>query len=488
MAQLPEAIASEESPTTVACDALVVPAYSSDDGPEVLSGGVAALDVYWEALVGMGFRARLGDVSVLPTDGSFTAKVVAITGLGPRNAVGRAHICSAAAAAAKKLSGFSDIASLLHLAIDDRASGATAAAEGFALGAYRYTEFKSDPHPSSIRRVLHLGADGTALGIGHIHAEAIWTARDLINEPAMSLTPNALARKAEKIAHTAGLDHEILDENALERSGFGGILAVGAGSSNPPRLIRLTYAPDEPLGSIALVGKGVTFDSGGLSLKPTASMELMKTDMAGGAVVIAVMSTLRRLGIRYKVDAYIPAAENMPSGTAMRPGDVIRHFGGKTTEVMNTDAEGRLLLADALAYASESRPDTIVDVATLTGAMKIALGTTASGLFSNSDQLRQDLLDAADAVGERAWPFPIYDDYLNDLDSAVADHKNSGGRWGGSITAAAFLQTFVAPGVDWAHLDIAGTGRSERDHLEYSRGGTGTPVRTLLEWLAKKSR
>ncbi len=487
MAELPQAIASEESPAGIVCDALVVPVFSSDGEPDVVDG-VPSLDGFADALRGAGFRGRVGDVSVIPSDGSVAAKVIAVTGLGPRDGVGRSSICSAAAVAAKKLSGFKEIASLLHLGLEDRASAATAAAEGFALGAYRYTDYKTEPQTSSIRSVHHLGVDQGALDLGLVHAEAIWMARDLINEPAMSLTPDALAQKAEKVAHAVGLDHEIMDENALERSGFGGILAVGSGSSNPPRLIRLTYSPEQPIGSIALVGKGVTFDSGGLSLKPAASMELMKTDMAGGAVVLAVMSVLGRLGIRYKVDGYIPTAENMPGGTAMRPGDVIRHYGGRTTEVTNTDAEGRLLLADALAYASESRPDAIVDVATLTTAMKIALGTKSSGLFSNSDRLRQELTDAGEAAGERNWPFPLYDDYLSDLDSDVADHKNSGGRWGGAIIAATFLQKFVAPDVDWAHFDIAGTGRSERDHLEYSRGGTGIPIRTLLEWLASRSK
>jgi leucyl aminopeptidase len=283
----------------------------------------------------------------------------------------------------------------------------------------------------------------------------------------------------------------VREEDELAADGFGGLVAVGSGSVRPPRLIELRYQPENWHEHVVLVGKGITFDSGGLSLKPTDGMKLMKTDMAGGAVVIAVMSALARLGVRSRVTGLVAAAENMPSGSALRPGDVITHFGGHTVEVLNTDAEGRLVLADALAYADAVlQPDVMVDIATLTGAARVALGTRMGALYASDDRVARELLAAAGASGDALWRMPLVDDYRDALDSPVADMANvsrgSGAR-AGSIDAALFLREFTG-GRPWAHLDIAGAARSASDDGENTKGGTGYGTRLLLAWLAAGGR
>lgn len=313
-------------------------------------------------------------------------------------------------------------------------------------------------------------------------------ARDLINEPAGTLTPEALARRAQEIADVEGLECTVLDETAIAERGLNGISTVAKGSGVPPRFIELGYRPEAPVAKVALVGKGVTFDSGGLSMKDPKSMETMKTDMSGAAAVIAAMSVLKRLAVRAEVTAYVPAVENMPSGNAVKPGDVIEHYGGNTSEVLNTDAEGRLILGDALALASEADPDAIVDVATLTGSIMIALGRDMIGLFSNDDELAASIDRAADRAGELIWRMPLHRDYRKQLDSEVADFKNVGTRYGGSIVAALFLNEFVPAGTPWVHLDIAGPARSESDDDDGPKGGTGSATRTLIAWLESFGR
>lgn len=487
MSSMFRSIVSDASPSEIVCDAIVIGAFSSGSGPEPVEGPLAeTLDGYLDGLATAGFKGSLGETLTIPSMGRIAAGAIVVTGLGPHNSFHRGALASAAATAAKKLPNAIEIASLLHLALEGP-EGSAAAVEGYALGSYRFTKYKSDPRPSKLQHIHHIGADASGVELGEIASDATWLARDLINEPASTLTPEAFARAAREIADVNGLGCTIYEEEALREMGFGGLLATAQGSEEPPRLIHLTYNPAEGKSPVILVGKGVTFDSGGLSLKPAASMELMKTDMAGGGVVLGVMSVLGRLGIREPVEALIPATENMTGGAAMRPGDVIRHYGGRTTEVINTDAEGRLILADALAFASERSPAALVDVATLTGSMTVALGKKASGIFSNDDALRDAILEAAEQSGERTWPFPLYEDYLSELDSDVADAKNSGIRWGGAIIAAMYLKQFVGKDIAWAHMDIAGTGRSERDYLEIARGGTGIPVRTLLRWLRARS-
>ncbi|MFI0452935.1 leucyl aminopeptidase family protein [Actinomadura sp. 6N118] len=337
-------------------------------------------------------------------------------------------------------------------------------------------------------------AGAAAVERGTVVARAAALARDLANTPATDKGPSWLAERATEIAAEAGLAVRLRGEKELAEGGFGGLIAVGAGSPRPPRLIELSHRPEGGTeGStesaerhVVLVGKGITFDSGGLSLKPNDNMKTMKTDMAGGGVVIAVMGALRALGVRARVTGLIAAAENMPSGSSMRPGDVITHFGGTTSEVLNTDAEGRLVLADALAYAdAELAPDVVVDVATLTGAAKVALGLRTGALFANDDALASALDAAGAAAGEPLWRLPLVEDYREGIKSDVADVANieRRGFGGGAIMAALFLREFVGDRT-WAHLDVAGPGRATGDDAELTKGATGFGARLLLNWLA----
>ncbi|MGH8894944.1 MAG: leucyl aminopeptidase family protein, partial [Actinomycetes bacterium] len=314
-------------------------------------------------------------------------------------------------------------------------------------------------------------------------------ARDLTNTPSGEKDPAWLARQARSLARRHGLEVTVRDEKQLAKEGFGGLVGVGAGSSRPPRLIELRYRPERARRAaphVVLVGKGITFDSGGLSLKPREAMVPMKTDMAGGGAVMAVMTALRDAGVRAPVTALVAAAENMPGASAMRPGDVLTQFGGRTVEVFNTDAEGRLVLADGLAYADRHLdPDILVDVATLTGAASLGLGRRHGALYSADDSLAADLLAAGDRSGDRLWRMPLVEDYRAAMDSEVADLSNVSRDptiSGGSITAALFLREFVGRR-RWAHLDIAGPARADKDEHEVTRGGTGFGARLLLRWL-----
>ncbi|HYN66232.1 MAG TPA: M17 family metallopeptidase, partial [Ornithinibacter sp.] len=303
-------------------------------------------------------------------------------------------------------------------------------------------------------------------------------------------SPQWMVEQSRRVARESGLEMRTRDHRALAREGFGGLIGVGQGSARPPRLVELTYRPDHRRSSalphVVLVGKGITFDTGGISIKPPAAMTAMKTDMAGAGAVLAVLGALRALDVQVRVTGLLALAENMPSGGAQRPGDVLTQYGGTTVEVLNTDAEGRLVLADALAYAvSRLRPDTVVDLATLTGAVGIALGRRDAGLFATDERLAARLVAAAAASGERVWRLPLVEDYRPALDSSVADLANIAVRpapGAGAVLAGLFLREFVGQ-VPWAHLDIAGTGRSEVDDHEISRGGTGFGVRLLLSWL-----
>jgi leucyl aminopeptidase len=367
---------------------------------------------------------------------------------------------------------------------------------GLLLGSYRWSQKRDEADqtepPGEVRLLLD-GPDGhpDAVAAARTVAGAVALARDLTNTPSARKTPAWLAAQAVAVAAGAGLTARVWDADELAAQGFGGLIAVGQGSASPPRLIELGYAPAGAQEHIVLVGKGITFDSGGLSLKPADGMKQMKTDMAGGAAVIAAMSALGRLGVTSRVTGLVAAAENMPSGSAQRPGDVITHFGGRTVEVLNTDAEGRLVLADALAYADAVlQPDIMVDIATLTGAARVALGTHLAALYASDDRVARGLLAAAGASGDALWRMPLVDDYRDALDSPVADLANvpHGNRArAGSIDAALFLREFTG-GRAWAHLDIAGAARSSSDEGENTKGGTGYGTRLLLAWLAAASR
>jgi leucyl aminopeptidase len=366
----------------------------------------------------------------------------------------------------------------------DPGLAAQAVAEGAALAAYSFTRYKADPKPCRLESITVVGAGldvQRGLDRGATVAAAVAFARDVVNEPAKAMTPRRLAELASEVAEAQGLSCMVLDELAIEAEGLGGLAGVAAGSHEPARMIQLVYDPPGAQGTVALVGKGITFDSGGLSIKTAEGMETMKTDKSGAAAVLAAMSALPALAPPVKVVAFIPATENMPGGAATKPGDVLKIRNGKTVEVLNTDAEGRLVLADGLSLAAEAGVDAIVDLATLTGACVVALGRKVAGLMGNHDGWIEQVRAAADRAGEPVWPLPLPDDYRKLIDSDVADVKNiGGGRYAGALTAGLFLKEFVGD-IPWAHLDIAGPARSEDDEGYNQKGGTGFGVRTILE-------
>ncbi|MBI1759476.1 MAG: leucyl aminopeptidase family protein [Actinobacteria bacterium] len=357
--------------------------------------------------------------------------------------------------------------------------------EAACLASYRYSVRAQ--RPAELARLTFVVDDPDryqdALARGLAAARATCTARDLINTPSLAKSPAWLAGRATRWLSRLGVTVTVRAERELADEGFGGILAVGGGSSRGPRLIEAGWAPSGARGPhVVLVGKGITFDTGGLSIKPADGMNQMNTDMAGGAVVLGAVAAVAELGLPVRVTALVPAAENAVSGASYRPGDVIRHFGGRTTEVVNTDAEGRLVLADALSYAATRLdPDHLVDVATLTGAVRVALGVRTAALFSTDDALADDLLRAAGVAGEELWRMPLPAEYEPLVESEIADGNNAAGN-PGAVTAALFLKPFAA-GRSWAHLDVAGAGRASADSGVLSRGGTGYGVRTLLRWL-----
>jgi leucyl aminopeptidase len=389
---------------------------------------------------------------------------------------------------ARAVTGRSVVATTVPAVSGD--AGLEAFVVGVVLGSFGFTWRSTPPEREPARSVVVCLAGGgdddvvtRALALGR----AGWRARWLATVPSNLKSPQWLADQAREAAQEAGLDITVWDEKQLARDGFGGILAVGRASATPPRLIRLDYKPrraGRKVPTVVLVGKGITFDSGGLSIKPAEAMTTMKRDMTGGAVVIATMAALAAVGCPVRVVGLVPAAENAVSGDAVRPGDVVRHHGGRTTEVTNTDAEGRVVLADALAYAvAELEPAAIVDVATLTGAVKVALGQQVGGYFANDDGLAAQVESAGAEAGEPLWRFPLSPLYEDKLASKVADADNAPGG-PGAITAALFLQHFVGD-VAWAHLDIASVGDSPTDSHEWTAGPTGFGARALLTWLGR---
>jgi leucyl aminopeptidase len=440
-----------------------------------------------------GFTGKAGESLAMPTLGRLPAATLLLIGLGDRDTVDGEVLRRACGALVRGAGGARHAVTTLAQALPgDQAAAVRAVTEAVLLAAYRFDKYKASPNGRpSIERLEIVAAGGdaaleAALAAGRVRAAATNLARDLSNEPANSLHPADLAAAAQRAVEGKGVRVAVKEEAELAAEGFGGIVGVGQGASNPPRLVELRYEPEGARGHVVLVGKGITFDSGGLSLKPPDGMITMKTDMSGAAAVLAVMSALGDLGVRVAVTGYLATAENMPSGSATRPGDVLTMKNGKTVEVLNTDAEGRLVMADALALGATSGPDAIVDVATLTGACMIALGKRYTGLMSNDDALAGELLAAAGEAGERAWRLPLPEEYRKDLDSEVADLKNVGGdRYGGALTAGLFLQEFV-DGRPWVHLDIAGPARADSDDGYLSKGSTGTAVRTLLTWLGTR--
>jgi leucyl aminopeptidase len=365
------------------------------------------------------------------------------------------------------------------------AAAAQAVTEGAMLAAYKFTRYKSTPAPCRIERIDVVGRGvrvAAAVERGEAIAAAVAMARDLVNEPPGEVTPTRLAEVATELASSqTGLTCTVLDTKAIERERMGGLRGVSLGSDQPPRFIRLTYEPPRARSTIMIVGKGITFDSGGLSLKTAGGMTTMKNDMTGAAVVLGVMSLLPLLKPSVRVVGLVPATENLPGPKAIKPGDVLKIRNGKTVEVLNTDAEGRLVLADALSVAVEGEPDAIVDIATLTGACVVALGKRIAGLMGNDDGLIADVRGAAERAGELVWPLPLPVEYRKDIDSAVADIQNIGdSAGGGALTAGLFLKEFVGD-VPWVHLDIAGPSWADADDGYLAKGATAVGVRTIVE-------
>jgi leucyl aminopeptidase len=473
-------------------DLLAVPIFSGRTltaGAEAVNDAIGGtLDAFMRE---MDFDGKRGDVLAVPTNGALDAKAALLVGVGDQDSFDAAAIRRAGAVVARRASKVATLATtLLDAAGEDIDAGdaAQALAEGVCLGSYQFLRYKSEPKPTSLKKVQVVGRANAKVRAGLERgtriAQAIAWARDLVNEPAAAKSPEEVAGAAKKLARASGLKVKVFAGEQLVRERMGGVLGVGNGSDRPPRFLRLEYAPAGAKTTLALVGKGVVFDSGGLSLKTAGGMETMKTDMSGAAAVIAAMSTLRDLGVKTRVIGYVPLVEKMPSGRAIRPGDVLTMRNGKTVEVLNTDAEGRLILADGLSLAAEEGADAIVDIATLTGAVTVALGDKIAGLMGSNDDFVEQVRGAAERTGERVWTLPLPEDYRRNMDSEVADIRNiSSGGGGGTITAGIFLKEF-AGGKPWAHLDIAGTARSGADDADVSKGGTGYGVRTLVELAA----
>jgi len=438
-----------------------------------------------DALVSLGFTGQAGQVQVVPGDG----RLMAAVGLGPVDGIDTVGVRRAAAALARSVRGRRSLATDLASAArsDDLSEADTAHAvvEGTALGVYRFG-YKSTKSDDRLTRVTLVGS--TAAGVRSAVERAtavvdgVTLARDLVNEPGGSLTPPKFANRVRRMARDRGLTIKVLDEAAIRRARLGGLLGVNRGSTQPPRFVELTYTPKErPRGTLALVGKGLTFDAGGLSIKTRQGMKDMKMDMGGAAAVVGAMSVLPAVAPHCRVRAYLPMTDNMLGGDATRPGDVLTLRNGKTIEVLDTDAEGRLVLADALSLASEAKPDAIVDLATLTGACVVALGPRIAGLMGRDDGFLTQVEEASTRTGERVWRLPLPVDYRSMVDSSVADMKNIGGSYGGTLTAGLILSEFVADGIPWAHLDIAGPAFADGDDGEVVTGGTGFGVRLLVD-------
>lgn len=463
---------------------------ASRSGDLVVAPGAEAVDKAYDGklagvLETLGASGAEGEVTKLPAPSGFKTPLVLAVGLGPEpekdSSFDAEALRRAAGAAARTLHGAKKAAFALPLT---DAADAGAVAEGALLGAYSFDAYKEngkDPKNAKapLAEVALLGgkprdkAYKAAVERALAVTEELNRARDLVNTPPNDLYPEAFAAVAQAAAKEHGIKVQVLDGKALVKGGYGGILGVGGGSEAKPRLVKLSYTSSKAKKHLAFVGKGITYDSGGISLKPAGHNETMKCDMSGAAAVFAAIVAVARLGLEVNVTGWLALAENMPSGSAVRPGDVLRMYSGKTVEVLNTDAEGRLVLADALWAASEEKPDAIVDVATLTGAMMLALGSRTFGIMANDDAFRSAVHEAAEEVGEPAWPMPLPDHLRKGMDSPTADIANMGERMGGGLVAGLFLREFVGEGITWAHLDIAGPAFNEGGPFGYTPKGYG---------------
>jgi leucyl aminopeptidase len=488
-------------------DALIV-GVAAKGNSLVLAPGSAAVDKAMKkrlasALADVGASGKANEVTKVSTLGATKAPLLVAVGLGPMPRDGQFDaetVRRAVGTAVRTLAGNARVATGLA-AVNGQADGegVRAVAEGAVLGAYAFTRYhsraSSKDHKRAVATTSIVVPDPrdkearAAVDRATVLGDAVALCRDLVNTPASDLHPADLAAVAVEACGEAGCTVEVTDEKALAEGGHGGLVGVGQGAKHPPRLVRIEWAGGAPgAKAVHLVGKGITFDTGGLSLKPSSGMEWMKADMGGAASVLAVMQAAAQLKLPINVVGWLACAENMPSGTAIRPSDVLTMRGGKTVEVLNTDAEGRLVMADAIVRAGEEAAGAIIDVATLTGAALVALGSKLYGVMANDDELREEILDAASTAGEQGWPMPLPEELRKSLDSETADLQNIGDRYGGMLVAGLFLQEFVPNGTPWAHLDVAGPAWNQGEVHDYTpKGGTGVPVRTLLEFLEARA-
>ena len=480
----------------VDADALVIAVHAGPDGPQPATGTKDVDDALGGRLTAtlatLGATGEAGEVTKIATGGRLAAPLVVAVGIGADGGdtpIEPETLRRAAGAAVRAVGsprgGEQAQQRRIAIALPARSQAeAEAVALGALLGGYTFGRYRSERAGQAALTLVASGSHTAETARrAEVLATAVTLARDLVNTGPSDLVPATFAARAGEVAAEAGIGITVLDEQALAEGGYGGILGVGQGSVHPPRLVRLEYAPPEASKALVLAGKGITFDSGGLSLKPAKAMETMKSDMGGAAAVLAAMQAISALGLPVRVVGYLPLAENMPSGTAQRPSDVLTMYGGTTVEVLNTDAEGRLVLADALARSASDSPDVLVDVATLTGAQIVSLGPRVAGVMANDDALRDAVVDAAGRAGEAMWPMPLPDELRKGLESSVADLTNvAPDRNGGMLVAGLFLREFVPLGVRWAHLDIAGPAYNEGSPHGYTpKGGTGAATRTLVQ-------
>ncbi len=422
------------------------------------------------------FEGKFNTTYLLPTYGKNSAKKVLVIGLGKENELNNNKIREVMAKAVKKALQMK----AKTIAVDFSNipfEYADMISEGAMIGDYAFDKYKSDKKDHI--ETLYVNLDKSKVEKGQKRAEAMNFARDLANEPAEYATPTKLA----EVAKSLGLDTKIYDRKDCEKMGMTAYLAVARGSHQEPKFIHMKYAPKNPTKRIAIIGKGLCFDSGGMDLKPASSMLTMRDDMSGAACVLGVMSKIKEFAPNVEVHGIIAACENMIGPNAYKPGDILTAKNGKTIEIDNTDAEGRVTLADALCYACDLKVDEIIDIATLTGACMVALGTHAAGIMGNNEDLIHRLIEVGNKSGERYWEMPMFEDYFDSLKSEIADMKNTGSRWGGASAAGLFLQKFVTDDVKWAHLDVAGTAFLEKPQKEFIAGATGAGVRTLLNYI-----
>lgn len=475
--------------------AIIVEAYEGAGTPE---GDAARVDAAMGGAISQSMaqgevKGKPGEVTILHSLGKLPATRVAVVGLGKKSDLNPEKVRSAVAAACRTLQKKNvSTAAAAPLGAGaagiDEAVAARAIAEGGLLGMYSFRKHFTGPQEDGeLKQLTLLSADSTSssrldagVRLGTVLAAATNLARDMVNEPSNYMTPLAMADIAREVARAHGLDLTVLDEDQAREMGMGAFLGVAQGSRQPPKFIALRYDGRGDSGNdIALVGKGITFDSGGISLKPSEGMGEMKGDMAGGASVIGALGAIAELKPKLNVLGIVAATENLPGGAALKPGDVLKSMSGKTIEIISTDAEGRLTLADAISYARKQEAKVIVDVATLTGAMIVALGDICTGAFGNDQDIVNKVIAAGEQAGERIWQMPMFEEYKEQNKSDVADIKNTGGRPAGAITAAQFLAAFAGD-TPWVHLDIAGTSMTEKERGYMVKGATGTPVRTLV--------